>query len=309
MARLPRMVAPAVERSPWPPNDFMKEIEVTSADNWWTLQTRFKRSDVWDIIVYNFNTREPDEINWYLHNKIGCTLVTPDRDNFRFGFGSPKDASTEVAAPPGKTLKIFIPHPKWKPPVATDDRLKQEVIRTLRAVGGMTVNVGSMSIAGFEFGEVADKVASNEITVRHNPRLSVVAAYTPTAKHGLPPNMMEFRFAFPTTHDERALIVHEAVHAALDIRRQVTTTAKSEGLAFVAQSLSILQRFGAAAGPLGTGETGSALDDKILEIAWNIAISLDGGGEADEEDVKNLHLAIDLHDEYRKQPAPSNDGV
>lgn len=244
-----------------------------------------------------------------LHNKIGCTLVTPDHDNFRFGFGDPQDPSREIPAPAGKKLKIFIPHPKWAPPAVADDRLKQEVIRTLRAVGAMIVNVGSMSIAGFEFGEVADKIASNAIAVRHNPLLPVVAAYTPKAKFGVPPNLMEFRFAFPTSNPERALIVHEAVHAALDIRREVTTTAKSEGLAFVAQSLSILRRFGAAADPLDTGETGSAMDDKILEIAWNIAISLDGGGEADEGDVENLHLAIDLHDHYKAQPNPSYDGV
>jgi hypothetical protein len=287
----------------------MKELPVTSADNWWSLQKQFSRKDVWDIILYNFNTKNAEEVNWYLHNKIGCTLVTPDHSNFRFGFGDPKDPTKEIPPPGGKPLKIFIPHPKWNPPTSTDDRLRLEVIRVIRGVSGMNVAVGTDSIAGHEFDELANKIAGNEITVRHTPSLSVIGSYSSIAANGRPPNLMEFRFAFPTTEEERALIVHEAVHAAMDVRKEPMTTAESEALAFVAQSLTILTQHGAAAGPLATGETGSALDDKILEIAWNIAITLDGGGEAEKKDVKDIHKAIELHDVYRVQPAPTNNGV
>jgi hypothetical protein len=288
------MTAPAIERSPWPPNDFMREIEVTSADDWWSLQTRFTRRNVWDIIVYNFNTRDADEVNWYLHNKIGCTLVTPDHKNFRFGFGNPAHPSREIPAPAGKKLKIFIPHPKWTPPTATDERLRQEVVRTLRSAEGISIDVGTISISGFEFRDVADKIESGEINIRHNPHLGAFAAYTPKARLGLPPNQLDCSFAFPTTDSERALIVHEAVHAALDVRGEITSTAKDEGLAYVAQSLWVLQRHGAVAGPLDTGPKGTALEDKILEMAWNVAISLDGGSDADEADVDDLHTAVDF---------------
>jgi hypothetical protein len=48
------------------------------------------------------------------------------------------------------------------------------------------------------------------------------------------------------------------------------------------------------AGPLDTGPKGTALEDKILEMAWNVAISLDGGSDADEADVDDLHTAVDF---------------
>jgi hypothetical protein len=36
------------------------------------------------LIQYNFETRSPDEINWYLKNRVGCTRTTIDGSNYRF---------------------------------------------------------------------------------------------------------------------------------------------------------------------------------------------------------------------------------
>ena len=36
------------------------------------------------LIEFNFRTSNSDEVNWYLHEKVGCRLETPDRRNFRF---------------------------------------------------------------------------------------------------------------------------------------------------------------------------------------------------------------------------------
>ena len=309
MAKMPAMLPPAKERSPWPPIDFKKKKRVTSADNWWTLQKEFDRGDVWDIIVYNFDTRDAGEVNWYLNNKLGCTLVTADRDNFRFGFGHPKDPTKEVPGPAGRAITLYIPHKKWTQPTPTDGKLKQQLIRVIRGVSGMDLTVGDLSVSGSEFDTVARKIAANEITVRHDPKLPVHAAYTPAADLGLPPNLMQFKFAHASTSEEQALMVHEAVHAALDVRRDAVSVAETEGLAFVAQSLAILRTLGPSAGPLATGESGTALDDKILELAWDIAITIDGGGTASDKEVERLHNAIDLHDLYKGKPAPRYDGV
>lgn len=307
MAHLPLMIEPLQLRAPWPPNDAMDKIAVTSADNWTTLQARFGRANAWDIIIYNFNTRDPVEVNWYLHNRIGCTLVTRDHENFRFGFGDPKHPAHEIPAPAGKKLEIFIPHPKWRPASTADEILRREVIRTLRTAGTMNAQVGFLSISGQEFGDVVEMIEANRISVRHNSKMSDPGAYTPTSQKDLPPNMMEFRFAFPTGPNERALIVHEAVHAALDIRGESTNKEEDEGLAHVVQSLWILKMLGSWAGPL---KEGNVVGDKLLEIAWEIALSIDDIGVADEVDVTMLHETVSLHERYRLMPFDRDyDGV
>jgi hypothetical protein len=50
-----------------------------------------------DLCFYNFKTRKPAEVNWYLHNKVGCTKITRDRSNYRF---SSSDSRGIVYLPP-----------------------------------------------------------------------------------------------------------------------------------------------------------------------------------------------------------------
>jgi len=38
----------------------------------------------WDLIVANFKTRDPAEVNWYLRHHTGCTQPTPDGKNRMF---------------------------------------------------------------------------------------------------------------------------------------------------------------------------------------------------------------------------------
>jgi hypothetical protein len=37
-----------------------------------------------DLVVYNFGTTDPAEINWYLRRNVGCTCPTHDRKNWMF---------------------------------------------------------------------------------------------------------------------------------------------------------------------------------------------------------------------------------
>jgi hypothetical protein len=37
-----------------------------------------------DLVKYNFHTREAKVINWYLAHYVGCTVLTPDRQNYTF---------------------------------------------------------------------------------------------------------------------------------------------------------------------------------------------------------------------------------
>lgn len=40
--------------------------------------------DPWWLIQYNFETRDPAEVNWYLKNRVGCVRTTLDKRNFIF---------------------------------------------------------------------------------------------------------------------------------------------------------------------------------------------------------------------------------
>lgn len=62
---------------------------------------------VWDLIDFNFGTRAPEEVNWYLRRRVGCDQTTPDGLNYRFSSGAtpgiihlpPKTQTTSPAKP------------------------------------------------------------------------------------------------------------------------------------------------------------------------------------------------------------------
>lgn len=57
---------------------------VQDGENWSAIAQRYGFSDPWIIIEYNFHTRDPREVNWYLREYVGCNLKTPDGKNWRF---------------------------------------------------------------------------------------------------------------------------------------------------------------------------------------------------------------------------------
>lgn len=61
---------------------------VTSGDSWDSLARRPDMQDAgvssYDLCYYNFKTRKPAEINWYLYHKVGCRKVTRDHKNYMF---------------------------------------------------------------------------------------------------------------------------------------------------------------------------------------------------------------------------------
>lgn len=105
--------------------------------------------------------------------------------------------------------------------------------------------------------------------------------------------------------DETATIVHEGVHAAMDIRMESLTYQQDESLAYVAGFLAILQRSGEVDRPRGP----TAMADKFFEVAWDIAIAIDaGGGVTDiEADVDNLRFLLKESGQYTENP--TYDGV
>jgi uncharacterized protein (TIGR02594 family) len=92
---------PATPVTDWPPTGHVKAHRVKHGDNWGSLATLYGRGDALDIIQYNFATKNPREINWYLREYVGCTQ-TNGSSNYSF-------SSTDS---PGL---VYIPPASWKP--------------------------------------------------------------------------------------------------------------------------------------------------------------------------------------------------
>lgn len=90
---------------------------VATDENWWTLaelpQVRAAHKSASDLCYFNFKTRDPCAINWYLHHKVGCRNVTHDGNNYMF---SDHDRWNKKAATPGI---VYLPPVGDVPPVIT----------------------------------------------------------------------------------------------------------------------------------------------------------------------------------------------
>ena len=220
----PNVKIPRTLRTPWPPTEDLLQAEtVTGTDDWWSLQKLFKRCDVWDIIYYNFATYNPDEVNWYLREWIGCQEVTP-QGNYRFH-------PTRGRAP----MRIYIPSHDWVPPGPQQAAAQRAALDILRdpVASTMTFTAGPVELRRFDLAAVAVGIETGKIAVIHRPCLGNIAYY----RGRNPRNQLLVPFASAPPLGMRALMVHEAVHAAMDVRSVPQTMQQSEGLSYIAQAL------------------------------------------------------------------------
>lgn len=121
---------------------------VTSKDSWDTLalrpdvQSSGMSSD--DLCYFNFKTRKPSEINWYLNHKIGCRQVTRDGRNYMF---SNSDKYTPHVPSPGV---VHLPRHGTIAPVheTTDKPDLNAWLGVVGKAGTMFVVVGIETVAG-----------------------------------------------------------------------------------------------------------------------------------------------------------------
>lgn len=75
----------------------------------WTSIANSAHIDVWKLIEFNFRTRNPDEVNWYLRRNVGCRRTTADGRNYIFS----SDASPGVVylPPIGPRINYTVPGP------------------------------------------------------------------------------------------------------------------------------------------------------------------------------------------------------
>ena len=96
----------------------------------------------------------------------------------------------------------------------SDERARQCVLRTLAEpeIRSINFHIGSVHVTSRLLGRVRTCVARNRIHVRHDPSLS-----GDEYDHGN--NTLYLRFDRTTRMTQKASIVHECVHAALDLAR------------------------------------------------------------------------------------------
>ncbi len=115
--------------------------KVTEKDSWWTLAAS-RPVDPWWLIQYNFETRDPAEVNWYLKNRVGCMKTTANGQNYVF---SSNDNPGIVYLPTPQTLRNLknMTFGKFGITIAGDEDYQMQVSTTLqwlaRSDTGMTL--------------------------------------------------------------------------------------------------------------------------------------------------------------------------
>ena len=116
-----------------------RPYKVTPDDTWWTLAERadvtFSGMSALDLCYFNFKTRKPEEINWYLHHKVGCRRQTRDGNNYMF----------TAADTPG-----IVYLPKQGHPLPAGDTTKKRSGRLNTWVGLVAKGGTQFAVAGIE---------------------------------------------------------------------------------------------------------------------------------------------------------------
>ena len=64
-----------------------RPYRVKDGDSWSTLAKSSGVDPLW-LIQYNFETRDPAEVNWYLQHRVGCVKTTLNGQNFMFSLAA-----------------------------------------------------------------------------------------------------------------------------------------------------------------------------------------------------------------------------
>lgn len=283
----PKLREPLI-RPVWPPKGYAKRVEVTDEDDWWILAANHGRSDPWDLIVFNFGTRDVDEVNWCLHHVLGCRKRSQNGKNYDFG----KPCTTKQ--------HVYIPPAGWKPPTTDDDAAWERVRSTVNSgmVKGLHLSLYAyrLSISGHDFSKVGYLLNTKRITAKLDRTHRHAAEYLPGSDKIILKSL---------GHDpiDRSYIVHEAVHASFDYQHSFGVRSyqlDEECFAYVVQML-YLQKFFGGTWPTAWNHEFEA--KTTWEAAWKIANAVRGTGTVTKEMTDALTKA------YRESAAGSGVGI
>jgi hypothetical protein len=70
MVNIKPPVSPVDKLGLWPPKN-SRQYVLKLGDNWWSV-AEAHNMDPWDLINFNFKTRVPEEVNYYMRELIGA---------------------------------------------------------------------------------------------------------------------------------------------------------------------------------------------------------------------------------------------
>lgn len=217
---------------------------VMTGDNWEKIALRDSRTHVWDLIRDNFQTDDPEEVNWYLQNFVGCT-VSKDGKNYSF---SSTDA-VKMRDGTKRRGRIFtkndlraVPPP---PPPDDHEQLRKAMLDAISMYSGTIFGIG-FSMCGFDlwgsnYRVIRDYLKDRKVGVKYDGALGVGQAEYDSYRDLFIFSSKSFGSITQAGH-----LVHEMTHAVCDDRRASRLTRqKSEAIAYVAQCLFVVRRGGA----------------------------------------------------------------
>jgi hypothetical protein len=136
---------------------------------------------------------------------------------------------------------------------------------------------------------VSQYITLGNIRVEHKPKMKAAAMYK------IESDSIYLRNETLTGIENRAIVVHEAVHAWQDMLRLGKISAfASEGAAFLVQMMFLAQQ-------VSKGErlTSHRSDlDNVYKVAWNLAEKLLAGKKTDKKEFAALNDAVAAVSEY-----------
>lgn len=161
-------------------------------------------------------------------------------------------------------------------------------------INRINVTHAGHTITGRSLVVIANRVIDREIGVVVDSKVG-----SGEAEYDSGSDTFHLGFSSASTRTRKALIVHEAVHAALDMQTASgVTIAQSESLAYVVQCFYVREY---TADPDAERLTSSnPLKDKVYEIAWDMAGILAKRKQPEQLYWNALDSAIRRHPTYKK---------
>lgn len=164
------------------------------------------------------------------------------------------------------------------------------------AIGRIRIRLRGVIITPAMLWGIRDMVHSNQIHVRHLPGLGSDAQYD-SANDSNTPNSFLLKHSQAGGYMRRAMIVHEAIHAACDHANfghmHVDT---SEAAAYIGQCLFVrIKR-----PPTVTDRLSHSVPirDRVFETAWICAEAILAGGQPTQAQIEDVRTAVRNHPWY-----------
>ena len=212
---------------------------VTTGDDWERIARLDGRAFVWDLIRDNFQTDDPEEVNWYLKHYVGCT-VSNDGKNYSFS------SSDGVKMSDGSTRRgrIFTKNnlrKTPKPPLDNHELLRKAILDTMSrysgTISGISFKMCEFDLYGSNYRVIREYVRDRKLGVKYDSTLG-----TGHAEYDSHHDLLKFRTKSFASIKQAGHLVHELTHAVCDDRgASYLNKRKSEAIAYVAQCLFVVK--------------------------------------------------------------------